>query len=180
MARKDLIGSISQVILLVVFTMSGSMKILNALGLAPAAYAAHAAEVFPIFGKSWVVAATRIPYQTFFVLAGLIEAGGALTLFWKPQIAAGIIIFALSAIELITRTAPGFVSPMCTNPPAPGCAISLASHLLFAGIAGLVYYYGKPLCKQVVDAIADLRVSPGRSPRATKNPYATRNRVKKD
>lgn len=180
MARSDLIGSISQVILLTVFFLAGSMKILNALGLAPAGYAAHAAEVFPIFGKSWLVALTRIPHQTFFVLAGLLEAGAALTLFWRPKVAAGILIFALTCIELITRTAPGFVNPMCSNPPAASCAISLAFHSFLAGLAGLVIRVGTPLCTQVMHAVADFRGSSGRSPRATKNPYATRNRVKKD
>lgn len=180
MARSDLIGSISQVILLTVFFLAGAMKILNALGFAPAGYAKHAAEVFPIFGKSWVVAATHIPHQTFFVLAGLLEAGGALTLFWRPKIAASILLFAVAAIELITRTAPGFVSPMCSNPPSASCAISLAFHLVFAALAGLVLRFGTPLCTQVVDAIAHFRGYRGRSPRATKNPYATRNRAKKD
>ena len=177
MAIKDLATAAAQFLLLVIFSLSGAMKVLYVLGYAPAAYVAIAQETWPLFAKSVYVVMSRIPMTPFFLLAGLIEVAGAIALFVKPKIAACIFSFTMLAVELITRSAPGYTSPMCV-PAAASCAGTLGFHLFLVALSAWVYMNGKPLCKQC--AMTGILGSSGRSPRATKNPYASRNRSKND
>jgi len=180
MTSKDLIASAAQIILLVIFTIAGSMKLLNAVGYAPAGYTKHALEAFPQIMKAWFIAMTRIPAHAFFPLVGIAEISAAVYQFWKPRRAAMALALLLVGIEITMHSVTGFSSPMCSNPPATSCAASIGAHLFLFALCVFVYLNGEPLCRQVMNALSSVQGAGPRSPRATKNPYATRNRAKKD
>ena len=132
MAAKALLALISQVILLVAYSVNGAAKLLDAAGV-----------------KTIVVALAAAPYKWVVPLIGLVELIAAIGLLWQPKRSAVVILALQVAYQLGLNVFSGLASPWCRASPAASCNTAVIARAVISVLAVVAILYGEPLAKKV-------------------------------
>jgi hypothetical protein len=172
-SNRDLLASTAQLTLLVFFGTVGSLHLLSLRGLGPEGFVKFEHDAVVALSKVSFIATNRLPVNLAVPLWASLQLGSSLGLFLNAKRAA--ILLGLVSIFAAISAHSGVSA--AGNTPA---TLVLAVHAILLALACYVYLHGEPLLPLLKRTASDLTRSGGRSPRATNNPYASRNRSKKD
>jgi hypothetical protein len=168
--QRDILTSAAQLTLLVFFGSVGSMHLLSRGGLAPVSFTKFEQDASIALSKLPYISNANIPVNP---LWGALQLAVAFSLFSSAKRAA----ILLGLVTVLAQVASRLGVSAAGNTPAP---VVLAVHAILLALALYVYRNGEPLLPLLKRTAASLTGTSPRSPRATNNPYASRNRAKKD
>ena len=179
--NKDGFIAGAEIALSALFFQAGVMKILYVRNLAPASQITFFDAFVPAYLQTPLFQMVGISGSLFMTLLGLFEMIAAIAFFYRPKPAAlavmAIMLGGEYTLYMVNQQKRPPTHMMC-QAGQPTCLSVNIFHAIILALAGLVYAFGAPLCKQCVIAMKGTAQARGVSPRKTKNPYATRNRKK--